>query len=376
MLKLVTTKASKPKEGYFTQYGPEAKNHHQQLLDGYLQSHRVRNHSSRTIEETTRFLKGWFSSHGNDSRDLYTWEAMAPIEGRSRIAAYAATLKDMELTMHTMRKYIGILRGYFSYVCEHPYVFSENQAPKRIADVYGPIEQPVSEYDIPTHAYDGEQLGVPFEPERLYQFYDVLRSHYINPDLRRYRHVRARNYAMIVLAGESGIRSDEMAHLEIDHDLFFGSHQLQTRWAKGTNGSGKRARLTIFSPLARATVQYYLTNHRPHIPGFPSKYLFFDTAGGPIDYNSLQRANVAVKANANKNGFKVLEHFAWHWLRRLFATRFIERFPDKLPVLIELLGHTTGQTVHRYIRHSSVWLTDQRKRVLEEVELDRGQMET
>ena len=78
---------------------------------------------------------------------------------------------------------------------------------------------------------------------------------------------------------------------------------------------------------------------------------------------------------ANKNGFPVLDHFAWHWLRRLFATRFIERFPDKLPVLIQALGHVTGQTVHKYIRHSKTWMSIEVKGVLEGLELNDGEMD-
>ena len=119
-----------------------------------------------------------------------------------------------------------------------------------------------------------------FEPSRLYDFYDCLREHYINPDHKRYWHERARNYTMVVLAGETGLRADELAHLEMEHDLFFDSRQLQTRFAKGTNGSGKRARLTIFTPLARDTVRYYLKNHRSHLRGKESSYLFFSTTGG------------------------------------------------------------------------------------------------
>jgi site-specific recombinase XerD len=245
-----------------------------------------------------------------------------------------------------------------------------------LTEVYGPLEQPVSEYDIPVHTYDGEQQGVPFEPSRLYDFYGCLRDYYIRPSCRRYIHERGRNYAMAVLAGETGLRSDEMAHLEVAHDLFFESRQLQTRFAKGTHGSGKRTRLTLFPPLARDTIQYYLKHHRPHLRGANSPYLFCSTTGGPIDYNSLQRGIVSMRSCANKNGFAVLDHFAWHWLRRLFATRFIERFPDKLPVLIQVLGHVTGQTVHKYIRHSQSWMDGEMRGVLERVDLSDDQVET
>ena len=69
---------------------------------------------------------------------------------------------------------------------------------------------------------------------------------------------------------------------------------------------------------------------------------------------------------ANKNGFKVANHMGYHWLRKTFATRFIERFPHKLAILINLLGHLTPNTVHCYIRHSEAWTDKQVLKMLEE----------
>ena len=128
----------------------------------------------------------------------------------------------------------------------------------------GAIEQPVTEFDLPHHVYEGERLGVPLDPERLYDFYSILRAKYLKSSVG-WEAVRARNYAMAVLAGESGLRVDELLNLEIGKDLFFESHKLQTRFAKGTRGSGKRGRITLFPPLARDTVRYYLKNHRPQL---------------------------------------------------------------------------------------------------------------
>ncbi len=68
---------------------------------------------------------------------------------------------------------------------------------------------------------------------------------------------------------------------------------------------------------------------------------------------------------ARKAGFPVLEHMSWHWLRRIFATRFIERFPDKMAVLIKLLGHSNQYSVHRYIYHSEAWMDEQIRMVME-----------
>ena len=59
---------------------------------------------------------------------------------------------------------------------------------------------------------------------------------------------------------------------------------------------------------------------------------------------------------ANKNSFPVAKHMSFHWFRRFFATNFIERFPDKFPILIEMLGHSSPNTVHKYIKHSKTYI--------------------
>lgn len=348
---------------------PAALNHHRQLLDGYLQSHLIRNHAPKTINETRRVLQAWFDVHGTEARPLYTWEAMKPVVGRKRIVGYGKALLASEVSAHTVRRYLGILRGYFSYVLEHPFVFV-GESVMRICDLYHSIEQPVSEYDMPAHVYGGETLGVPFDPAKLYGFYDVLRKVYLGKKGGRC-HTKARNYAMVVLAGESGLRADEVLHLETARDLFFESKKIQTRCAKATHGSGKRSRVTLFTPLARDTIQYYLKNHRPHLKGSKDSLYLFPAEGGQIlTYATIQKTLQVMKIAANKNDFSVGENMSWHWFRRLFATRFIERFPHQLPALVLLLGHVTPNTVHAYIRHSEAWTEQKILDVLEGAELD------
>lgn len=359
MLKLVSYQAEA--QASLAPCNPEAHGFHQQLLEGYMQSHVIRNHSINTIHETKRLLKAWFQLHGTESRPLFTWEAMEPIKGRKRVATYCQALIESEVSSHTVRQYLGILRGYFSYVLEHPFVFIGENA-KRICDLYHSIEQPVSEYDMPAHVYNGETLGLPLDPARLYDFYEAIRKSYLVGG--GHRHLRARNYAMVVLAGESGLRADELRHLETEKDLFFDSNRLQTRFAKGTNGSGKRARPSLFTPLARDTIGYYLKNHRPYFGG-GSPYLFPSRNNRILTYSSMLSALNEIKKTVNKNNFTLGDHMSWHWLRRLFATRFIEQFPHQLSVLVHLLGHVTPNTVHAYIRHSEAWMDQKILAVLE-----------
>ena len=329
---------------------------HERLLTGYFQSYRVRNFSPKTIDKERRFLESWFVEHG-----VLTWQAMEPVTGRKMATDYADTLLNAGVKSDTVRSYLGILRRYFSYVLEFPFVGTSPV--RRIQEVYGAIDQPVTEFDMPRHVYDGERLGVPLDPARLYDFFAVLRSFYLGSS--GWESVRARNYTLAVVAGESGLRIDELLHLELN-DLFFESRAIQTRFAKGTHGSGKRARRTLFPPLARDTVSFYLKVHRPRLyRGIASPLVFVSPSGEPLRYSVVHTALREMITISQRAKFPVLDHMSWHWFRRIFATRFIEAHPNRLSALISLLGHTTTNTVHKYIRHSEAWMDSEIQKVLE-----------
>lgn len=361
MLKLVLDNEKKQDQVINTDF-TQAEFDHNYLLKNYFESYKIRNFSEKTIKRESAFLISWFSEHGKDGRPLYTWESMEAIKGRKRILDYANALIDSGIKSETIRAYVGILSRYFSYVLEHPYILRSNGETKRIFDLYGRIEQPVSEYDIPRHVYDGEKLGIPIDPSMLYEFYSLLKNSYIkSPNYM----IKARNYSIAVLAGETGLRSDELLHLETI-DLFFESKKVQTRHAKATRGSGKRARQTLFTPLAQDTMRFYLTKIRPEFENANnSNYLFLSKTGNILNYNAIQIALKEMIDIAIENNFPILKHMSWHWFRRIFATRFIERFPNQLSVLVTLLGHVTPNTVHCYIKHSDAWVDEKIKAMLE-----------
>ena len=348
-------------------YDPcQALEDHYKLIDGFIHSHKVRNLQPSTIEKERRFLDAWFNDNGPGHRPLYTWEVMNYLSGRKHIIHYTKGLIATEVSTHTVRAYLGILHRYFSFILEHPVIFDSEEGGVRIQDRYGvTLVQPVSEFDMPRYVYEGERAGIPLDPERLYEFFSVVRDSYLG---RGHEATRRRNYAILVLAGETGLRIDEIIHLELEKDLFFESHKVQTRHAKAAKGSGKRARITLFPPFARDTMTFYLRQVRPHFCNNASGLLFPTRHGEALSYSDLYRALKDMALLARKTGFPVQDHFCWHWLRRIFATRFVERFPGKIDVLIELLGHMSPNTVHRYIRHSRAWMDKQMQSVLEGVE--------
>jgi len=362
MLQLVTNQAAEKK----IYPVDEVLSDHYGLIEGFIKSHKIRNLAESTVKKEKYFLVEWFEEQGFQGRPLYVWEAMEQNSGRKIIVDYGQSLLQSEITTHTIRSYLGILRRFFSYVLEHPLIMISPTQAVRIQDKYGVLlSQPVSEFDMPRYVYEGERMGLPMDPENLYEFYSVLRENYLG---RRSEPIKERNYAMAVLAGESGLRVNELLHLEVDKDLFFESKKLQTREAKAAKGSGKRSRVTLFTPLARDTLKFYIGHGRRSLVLSSTPWVFPSKTGKKLAYASAQSALKEMIKVARANNFSVSMDLSWHWFRRFFATRFIERFPGKTAVLLELLGHMSPNTVHRYIRHSKAWIDGQIQAVLEGAE--------
>ena len=332
---------------------------HRAILQGYLDTHVTRNHSDRTIESDRRFLIGWFESlvtqddeHPDGQRQLFVWEAMVPVLGRQRIVEFSKGLVEAGLKPRTVQGYLGSLRRLFQYVLEYPYI--PGPEIQSIVSKYGRIEQPVLEYDYPVHTLDQEEEGFVLTGERLLAFYDFIRLEYIGNNQKKLP--ASRDYTMIVIAGESGLRADEIRHLDAlgsQRDLFYEHNCIQTRFGKGTNGSGKRVRKTIFTPFAQATVRVYEEHIRPHFPNARIEpALFLTESGERMSYKAMWHNLDGIVEKARRAGLDMPPKLSWHSLRKSFATNFMEQHPDRPWVLMDLLGHLNPSTLHRYVKHS------------------------
>ena len=335
---------------------------HQSILQGYLDTHTTRNHSDRTIEAERRFLTGWFESfvlQDEDSpqgeRQLFVWEAMAPVLGRQRIVGFSKGLVDVGLKPRTVQGYLGCLRRLFQYVLESPYI--PGTQVQSITSKYARIEQPVLEYDYPVHVLEQDEEGFVLTGEQLFQFYDFVRLQYIGHNQKKLP--ASRDYTMIVVAGESGLRADEILHLDalgLHRDLFYEHKCIQTRHGKGTKGSGKRVRKTIFTPFAQATMRVYEDRIRPNFPDAKTNpALFLTESGERISYKAMWHNLHSIVEEGRKAGLELPPKLSWHSLRKSFATNFMEQHPDRPWVLMDLMGHLNPSTLHRYVKHSRAY---------------------
>jgi site-specific recombinase XerD len=332
---------------------------HRAILQGYLDTRVTRNHSDRTIEADRRFLNGWFEGfvvednvHPDGERQLLVWEAMEPVVGRQRIVGFSKGLADAGLKPRTITGYLGCLRRLFGYVLEYPHIPGGDV--QAIRSKYGSIEQPVSEYDYPVHVLDQDQEGIVLTGQRLTDFYDFVRLQYIGRNQKKVP--ASRDYSMIVLAGESGLRADEVLNLDAlgpHRDIFYREGRIQTRHGKGSKGSGKRVRKTIFTPFAQATTRVYEERVRPALPDASTNpALFLTESGDRISYQSMWRSLHLIATEARKAGLELPPKLSWHSLRKSFATNFMERHPDRPWVLMDMMGHINPSTLHRYVKHS------------------------
>ncbi len=335
---------------------------HQSILQGYLDTHTTRNHSDRTIEAERRFLSGWFESfvlQDEDSpereRQLFVWEAMTPVLGRQRIMGFSKGLVDAGLKPRTVQGYLGCLRRLFEYVLAYPYI--PGTQVQSIGSKYGRLEQPVLEYDYPVHTLEQEEEGFVLTGEQLLQFYDFIRLQYIVHNQKKLP--ASRDYTMIVVAAESGLRADEILHLDAlgpHRDLFYEHNCIQTRHGKGSKGSGKRVRKTIFTPFAQATMRVYEDHIRPHFPNAKANpALFLTESGERISYKAMWHNLHSIVEEGREAGLELPPKLSWHSLRKSFATNFMEQHPDRPWVLMDLLGHLNPSTLHRYVKHSRAY---------------------
>lgn len=328
---------------------------HQSILQGFLDTYRTRNLSPTTLASDSRFLKGWFEgilipdeSHSEGERQLFIWEAMAPLHGRKRIVEFSKGLCALELKVSTRLGYMGLLRRSFEYVHEWPFIPRSEES---IIQKYGPIEQPVLTYDYPVHSVEVEIEGFALTGDDLLDFYDFIRTEYIARSQKKL--TASRDYSMVVMAGESGLRRIELRGLDLfgtHRDIFYDREYFQTRCGKGTRGSGSRSRKTLFTELARLTTKAYEEQIRSHFTNATiNPALYLAETGARISVGAMSENLKKIVMAAREAGLELPPNMGWHALRKSFATNYMEQYPERIWDLLKMMGHINPSTLYRYI---------------------------
>src|SRR2546421_11971818 len=94
-------------------------------------------------------------------------------------------------------------------------------------------------------------------------------------------------------------------------------------------------------------------------PAFPNAKtnpaLFLTEEGNRVQYRGMWRSLASVAKAARKAGLDIPVKFSWHSLRKPFATNYMEQPPDRVWVLMDMMGHINPSTLYRYVKHSRAY---------------------
>lgn len=180
-----------------------------------------------------------------------------------------------------------------------------------------------------------------------------LRSHEAHALLRAAgqsgRRLAARNYAIVQLMVQTGLRVSEVA------DLVVGDLQLRARSGavRVRLGKGNHAREVPLNASARRAVQLYFDHREDGLDD--DAPVFLSERGDALSKRSIQAVIAEVAKRAHIERIAVTAHT----LRHTFAFNYLQQNPGKLVELANLLGHESIDTTAVYTQPSKEELADE-----------------
>jgi len=180
-------------------------------------------------------------------------------------------------------------------------------------------------------------LPLPKVPKNMI---DILEKEQIIQLLRaidRYTPLGARNYIILVLLIDTGLRISELTSIKMtDIDLTQGYVKVI--------GKGQKERIVPFSTYTRKELMKYTKRYRLSLCGIDSSYLFSTKDGDNISVNCVQQAIRRLALKAGMQNVKCHPHI----FRHTFATIFSAKGGS--PEILKLImGHESFQTTQKYL---------------------------
>lgn len=220
----------------------------------------------------------------------------------------------------SIQTHVRALRAFFSWLAREGYTDTNRLAKLR------PPKAPVKVVDV-------------LKPEEITRVLKSIDSSFPNC---------ARNYAILVLFLDSGLRCGELRSFTVD-DISMEGGYIKVM------GKGGKERIVPFGASAQKALLRYLTRFRPQ-PFNPIVENFFLTPDGKsVTANCVK---MVFNRIARKSGVKRLHP---HLCRHTFATNYLVNGGDVFS-LQQILGHTTLEMVGRYVTLASSQVTIQHRK--------------
>jgi site-specific recombinase XerD len=166
-----------------------------------------------------------------------------------------------------------------------------------------------------------------------------------------------RNYAIVQMLLQTGIRLDECSQLTLE-DIEFGerSGRVTIRQGKGNkartvplNASARQALAEYLAPRLKCdpTVKALAYAWPRRTPGGPATPLWQSQKKGGLTTSAMRQMIDILARNASARGLVPVQTSA-HTLRHTFARNYLAQYPGDLVGLATLLGHTSLDTTRIY----------------------------
>lgn len=263
----------------------------------FLIEQQIRGNSKNTVLYYSRCL-GFFAEYNNNlSRSVSSFTV-------SDCKIYLLHLKTKDITTNTIQTYIRALRVFFSWC------FSEGYIDCNISEQFRLPKAKRKTIDILTD----EEIKRLFSCLNGRDFYSV------------------RNYCIIALMLDSGLRLNEVVTLERDKVHIVEGYVI-------VNGKGNKERIVPLGLNSKKALLRYIS----FIPNFYKQTpLFIKDTLTPLQQSTVKQLFRRLKVKAS------IPRLRPHLLRHTFATRYLENGGDIYSLQL-ILGHTSLEMVKKYI---------------------------
>ena len=158
----------------------------------------------------------------------------------------------------------------------------------------------------------------------------------------------ARDYSILVLLLDTGLRCSELRSIEL------GDINIEGGYLK-VMGKGSKERIVPFGASAQKALLRYLLHFRPEPFNQTIQNLFLTLDSNPLTKNCVR---IICKRIGTRSGVKRLHP---HLCRHTFATNYLVNGGDVFS-LQQILGHTTLDMVRRYVTLASAHVTIQHRK--------------
>ena len=146
-----------------------------------------------------------------------------------------------------------------------------------------------------------------------------------------------RNYTMILLLLDTGIRLSELIGLQMEDIDFLQSFIL-------VKGKGNKERVVPFGRQVRRTLRRYIMHSRPETDSPRTNEVFLTEDGLPLKPRAVQSMLLRLSKKAKMSGIQLNPHR----FRHIFARQYLVQGGDIFS-LQKILGHSSLEVVRMYV---------------------------